>query len=75
MLSECPIGSSLRLDGAALEGPVALRLKELGLRDGCELCVEQRAGFGGRVVRCGTLRLALDALTASRLQVSPLVAA
>jgi ferrous iron transport protein A len=74
-LAECPVGATLRLVGDALDPRDGLRLRELGLREGCLICVEQRAGFGGRVVRCGAQRFALDAATAKALIVEVAVPA
>ncbi|MDR1393375.1 MAG: ferrous iron transport protein A [Bifidobacteriaceae bacterium] len=70
-LSEAPLGAKLRVERSSLDKQLALRLCELGLRPGCEVCVMQRTVFGGTVVVCGGHRLALDKATAAGVLTRP----
>lgn len=55
----------------ALDDRHAFRLAELGIRPGMTVRVVQRTGFGGRVLACGTARIALDRDTAAHIFVAP----
>lgn len=73
-LSDAPLGATLTVERASLDREVALRLCELGLRPGCEVCVMQRTVFGGTVVVCAGHRLALDKATAAGVMTCPVAA-
>ena len=67
-LATCPLGKTLTIDSVCDLAPeVAFRLEELRIRPGCEVCVLQRGGFGGRVISAGQQRFAVDAVTARAL--------
>jgi Fe2+ transport system protein FeoA len=56
------------LDGSKLAEADQFRFAELGMGPGTILRVEQTAGFGARVVRCGDRRFAIDGATARALR-------
>lgn len=45
------------------------RLSEIGLAAGTSLSIAQRGVFGGRVIACGTERIAVDGGTAKAIRV------
>ena len=47
------------------------RLAELGLRSGSHIVVSQKTAAGGRIVKVGATRYAIDGATAKALQVQP----
>ena len=56
-----------------LDAPVQRRLAELGIRRGMTVTVTQRTSGGGRVIKVGHTRYALDKNTANALRVRPSV--
>lgn len=73
-LSHVPVGHSCTIAHVAPEyvpAPTRRRLAELGLRAGMDLTVTQRTSAGGRVLKMGTTRYAVDGHTARSLLVSP----
>lgn len=66
----CPLNAMMTVTAVRLDSRHVFRLQELGLSAGCRIRVIQRSAFGGRVVAVGRERLALDARTASRIDVA-----
>lgn len=70
-LRTCPRGARVVISHVSLDDRHRFRLAELGLNTGTELHVTQRSVFGGRVVACGSERLAVDGATAGAIEVQP----
>ena len=71
-LRDIPEGAHVRLTGLRLSDEVTLRLREMGLRPGAVARVIQHAAFGGRVVAIAGSRYAIDAQTATLIDVEPI---
>ena len=66
-LTALPLRSPVRLDVVGSDPAGRLRMAELGLRTGATVTVVGRAAGGGRVLRIGTARIAVDRATAAAL--------
>ena len=69
MLSKCPRNSRGRLVRIDVDPHHRLRLQELGLRPGMEFYLANRAAFGGVVLNIAGTRIAIDARSATRIDV------
>ena len=74
-LSQCRECARVRVVGVSAVAPGAPAALELGLRPGAIVRVLQRGAFGAVVVALDGARVMLDAATAHRTGVVPLVAA
>ncbi|PRQ12447.1 hypothetical protein C1Y63_01250 [Corynebacterium sp. 13CS0277] len=71
-LATVPLGRRCEILGVSvLEDALRRRLAELGIRPGMAVSVTQRTSGGGRVIKVGDTRYALDKLTARALRVRP----
>lgn len=73
-LHAVPMGNSCTLsplNEEILSIELRRRLAELGLRGGSRIVVTQKTAAGGRVVKVGATRYAIDGVTAKALQVEP----
>ncbi len=68
-LADLPPRTRAVVTGIDAHGSLALRYRELGLRDGAAVEVTQLAAFGGRVIALGADRFALDRTTCRRISV------
>lgn len=59
-LAEVPSGMSVVLAAPQAEAGLCRRLAQLGLRPGMRVTVAQKTAGGGRVVKSGTSRYAID---------------
>ncbi len=71
-LAESPAPCHVRLVAIQVDAGMRTRLRELGLHDGATLRVWKRSVFGGRVVVVAGSRIAIDATTASCVEVAAL---
>lgn len=67
-LHECPLRCRLTLTKIDCGEDCALRLTELGLREGAEVVVTQKASFGGLVLNVSGSRLAVDHRSARAIE-------
>ena len=70
-LSSLTPGDVARVRSISAEAPVALRLREMGLRPGVRLRLAGNAASGARVVSIGAARIAVDRATCARIEVEP----
>lgn len=68
-LTDMSVGTRARVTAVDLPDQHRQRLAVLGVFTGSLVEVAQRAGFGGRVVRIGSGRLALDGSTCASIAV------
>lgn len=68
-LDTVPIGGDAVLASPRTEPRLRRRMSELGLRPGMTVTVTQRTAGGGRVVRTGGSRYAIDAVTLREMAV------
>ncbi len=64
-------GDVARIRAISAEAPIALRLREMGLRPGTRIRVAGRAASGARVVAISGARIAVDRQTSSLIEVEP----
>ncbi|MDN4478951.1 FeoA family protein [Demequina sp. SYSU T00039] len=64
-------GAVARIRSISADAPVALRLREMGLRPGIRVRVAGRAASGARVVAVGGARIAVDRQTSALIEVDP----
>ncbi len=72
-LTSVPIGHRCKLTNLRTVGlteAMRRRMAELGLRPGVELTVSQKIASGGRVVKIGHTRYAIDGPTAKHINVA-----
>lgn len=72
-LSAVPIGNQCVISdfmGPMITEPMRRRLAELGLRPGIVVLVTQKTANGGRVLKVGGTRYAVDGLTAKSVHVT-----
>jgi ferrous iron transport protein A len=69
-LSDCPLGADVTVTAVDPSCDACLRMHELGLRVGTCVRVTHRGPAGTRVVAVGASRVAVDAQTASRIEVA-----
>ncbi len=67
-LAKCPLRCRLTLTKIDCGEGCALRLGELGLREGAEVVVTQKASFGGLVLNVAGSRLAVDHRSAHAIE-------
>lgn len=63
-------GENFRVERIGLLGRQRRRLLEMGLLPGAPITVAAIGAFGGRIVRLGEARIALDAATARAITVA-----
>lgn len=68
-LSDIPTGETVVLSAPHAEPQLCRRLAQLGLRPGMSVTVGNRTSGGGRVVRTGTTRYAIDRHTLEQMDV------
>lgn len=68
-LDRVPVGATAVLAAPRTEPRLCRRLAELGLRPGMSVVVGQRTAAGGRVLRSGGSRYAVDAATLREMDV------
>lgn len=69
MLADAPMGVALTVLSVTNEEAPRRQLVAHGVWPGASIEVFHRAAFGGRVIRLGTDRLALDARACARIEV------
>ncbi len=72
-LSSCPLRTKSRVTDVDVGAKFALRLQELGIRQGAEVVAVNRAAFGGLVLNVAGTRIAVDHRSAKKIQVEPVV--
>lgn len=68
-LSKCAINTRARLVSADIAPEYRLRFQELGLRNGIEFHVTNKAAFGGVVINVAGTRIAVDRRSARNMDV------
>lgn len=68
-LAEVPHGESVVLALPRADKQLCRRLAQLGLRPGMTVSIAQSTTGGGRVIRSGTTRYAIDAATLRQMEV------
>ena len=71
-LGDCPLDRDVVVLTVDLPSESRARMHEIGLHTGAVVHVTHRGPSGGRVVAVGGARLALDASTATRVEVEGL---
>lgn len=69
-LADMPMGSTVVLAIPRAERQLCRRLAQLGLRPGMKVTVAQRTAGGGRVIRAGSSRYAIDRDTLKHMEVA-----
>jgi ferrous iron transport protein A len=70
-LENAPLNVSLKIEKIALDDErYSFRMCELGLMPKTKVRVVKKSAFGGRVLAKGTVRLAVDKITAQKVEVS-----
>lgn len=69
-LADIPAGTTVVLAMPHAERQLCRRLAQLGLRPGMKVTVAQRTSGGGRVVRSGAARYAIDRETLKSMEVA-----
>lgn len=70
-LNECPLRTPAKVLDVHVDPSFMLRLRELGVRQGADFTVVNRAAFGGVVVNIGGTRVAIDHRCAKEMEVEP----
>lgn len=70
-LTDVGAGQTVRLLEFACASEHALRVKELGLREGSVFRVTHRGAFGGTVINIAGSRIAIDRGACRRVEVEP----
>lgn len=68
-LSQCLPNTRGKLSTIHVEPEYQLRLQELGIRQGAEFSLPNRAAFGGVVLNIAGTRIAVDSRSAQRIDV------
>lgn len=71
LLAALAPGDVVRVRSISAEAPVALRLREMGLRPGTRVRIAGRAASGARIVAVGGARIAVDRQTSALIEVDP----
>ncbi|MBL8880563.1 MAG: ferrous iron transport protein A [Phycisphaerales bacterium] len=70
-LASTPLGKSVRVTGMQTDSAQSIRLMELGIIEGAEICVVRRAPLGDPLqVRLGDYDLSLRSSDAARIEVA-----
>ncbi|MDN4476605.1 FeoA family protein [Demequina sp. SYSU T00192] len=64
-------GDVARIRAISADAPIALRLREMGLRPGTRIRLAGRAASGARVVAVAGARVAVDRRTSALIEVDP----
>ncbi|WP_228374344.1 FeoA family protein [Demequina rhizosphaerae] len=71
LLDSLSTGAVVRVRAISAEAPIALRLREMGLRPGTRIRIAGRAASGARVVAISGARIAVDRQTSGLIEVEP----